>query len=175
MKPGKPLTFATLETCTRGSAETRQVLVFGLPGNPVSSAVTFNLFAVPAIRLLSGWSKPNLRRCAFLTFQSNDEVHHAQNLSICVLTNSWVCQPVWICTMTELIFQIFERLAFIILFGKVWAYCLTPHCRELWNWETDHLDSNWHNHCTFDLLQLSRFKLDLIQLVSGPLIRNLTC
>lgn len=77
MKPGKPLTFATLETRTRGSTETRQVLVFGLPGNPVSSAVTFNLFAVPAIRLLSGWSKPNLRRCAFLTFQSNDEVHHA--------------------------------------------------------------------------------------------------
>ena len=34
MKPGKPTTFATISS----------VLFFGLPGNPSSSAVTFNLF-----------------------------------------------------------------------------------------------------------------------------------
>jgi gephyrin len=62
MKPGKPLTFATLEARVRGSIDTRQMLVFGLPGNPVSSAVTFNLVAVPAIRQLAGWPNPNLRR-----------------------------------------------------------------------------------------------------------------
>jgi gephyrin len=62
MKPGKPFTFATLEARTRSAAETRQLLVFGLPGNPVSSAVTFNLFAVPAIRHLSGWVDSNLRK-----------------------------------------------------------------------------------------------------------------
>lgn len=62
MKPGKPITFATLEARKRSAAETRQLLVFGLPGNPVSSAATFNLFAVPAIRQLSGWVDSNLRK-----------------------------------------------------------------------------------------------------------------
>ena len=40
MKPGKPLLFGT-----RGST-----LVFGLPGNPVSSFVCFELFVRPALR-----------------------------------------------------------------------------------------------------------------------------
>lgn len=44
MKPGKPLNFAT-----RG-----ETLVFGLPGNPVSSLVTFDLFIRPAIRQMIG-------------------------------------------------------------------------------------------------------------------------
>ncbi|MBX2998492.1 MAG: hypothetical protein KF893_08295 [Caldilineaceae bacterium] len=56
MKPGKPITFATVE------ADSRRRLVFGLPGNPVSSLVTFYLFAVPALRKLAGWPDPNLRR-----------------------------------------------------------------------------------------------------------------
>jgi gephyrin len=56
MKPGKPLTFATAEV----NGEIR--LVFGLPGNPVSSLVTFFLFAVPAIRKMGGWSRPGLPR-----------------------------------------------------------------------------------------------------------------
>lgn len=56
MKPGKPVTFATaaVHGCQR--------LVFGLPGNPVSSLVTFYLFAVPALRQLAGWPDPQLRR-----------------------------------------------------------------------------------------------------------------
>ena len=56
MKPGKPVTFATAEV--RGGRR----LVFGLPGNPVSSLVTFYLFAVPALRKLAGWRDPQLRR-----------------------------------------------------------------------------------------------------------------
>jgi molybdopterin molybdotransferase len=44
MKPGKPLNFAT-----RG-----ETLIFGLPGNPVSSLVTFDLFIRPAIRQMIG-------------------------------------------------------------------------------------------------------------------------
>jgi gephyrin len=56
MKPGKPITFATVE------AEGRRRLVFGLPGNPVSSLVTFYLFAVPALRKLAGWPDPKQRR-----------------------------------------------------------------------------------------------------------------
>jgi gephyrin len=61
MKPGKPLTFAeiTLNDTTKPS---KTALAFGLPGNPVSCMVCFNLFAVPAIRLLSGWSNPHLQR-----------------------------------------------------------------------------------------------------------------
>lgn len=30
-------------------------MVFGLPGNPVSSLVTFNLVVLPALRKLAGW------------------------------------------------------------------------------------------------------------------------
>jgi molybdopterin molybdotransferase len=44
LKPGKPTWFGT-----RGAQ-----LVFGLPGNPVSSFVTFVLFARPALRALQG-------------------------------------------------------------------------------------------------------------------------
>lgn len=44
MKPGKPLNFAT-----KGDT-----LIFGLPGNPVSSLVTFELFLRPAIREMMG-------------------------------------------------------------------------------------------------------------------------
>lgn len=44
MKPGKPLNFAT-----KGDT-----MIFGLPGNPVSSLVTFELFIRPAIRQMIG-------------------------------------------------------------------------------------------------------------------------
>ena len=44
MKPGKPFNFATAGG----------TLLFGLPGNPVSSAVTFELFVRPAIRKIAG-------------------------------------------------------------------------------------------------------------------------
>jgi molybdopterin molybdotransferase len=50
VQPGKPFAFGTAE---RPGGD-GQVLVFGLPGNPVSSAVTFELFVRPAIRRLAG-------------------------------------------------------------------------------------------------------------------------
>ncbi len=56
MKPGKPLTFATAEVGDR------QRLAFGLPGNPVSSLVTFYLMAAPALRKLAGYRAPELPR-----------------------------------------------------------------------------------------------------------------
>ncbi len=62
MKPGKPLTFATALV----NGETK--LIFGLPGNPVSSLVTFHLMAVPAMRKMAGWPDPHLTRVqAFLS------------------------------------------------------------------------------------------------------------
>ena len=44
IRPGRPAVFATC----------RNKLVFGLPGNPVSTMVTFELFVLPAVDLLSG-------------------------------------------------------------------------------------------------------------------------
>ncbi|AFY99114.1 gephyrin-like molybdotransferase Glp [Calothrix sp. PCC 6303] len=51
MKPGKPLTVATLK-----NLQNQQVLYFGLPGNPVSALVTFWRFVQPMIKKLSGLS-----------------------------------------------------------------------------------------------------------------------
>jgi molybdopterin molybdotransferase len=48
MKPGYPLVFARF-------AGERGPLVFGLPGNPVSAMVTFELFVRPALRKLAGF------------------------------------------------------------------------------------------------------------------------
>ncbi|MBA3235646.1 MAG: molybdopterin molybdotransferase MoeA [Chloroflexi bacterium] len=50
VQPGKPFAFGTAERPGGGPP----VLVFGLPGNPVSSAVTFELFVRPTIRRLAG-------------------------------------------------------------------------------------------------------------------------
>lgn len=46
MRPGKPITFGSL-----GGRP-----VFGLPGNPVSAMVTFELFVRPALRRMAGFS-----------------------------------------------------------------------------------------------------------------------
>jgi len=48
LRPGKPLWFGIREEGSRRS------LVFGLPGNPVSSFVCFELFVRPAIAVLAG-------------------------------------------------------------------------------------------------------------------------
>jgi len=50
VQPGKPFAFGTAQRPSGGAP----VLLFGLPGNPVSSAVTFELFVRPAIRALAG-------------------------------------------------------------------------------------------------------------------------
>nr|XP_027105046.1 molybdopterin biosynthesis protein CNX1-like isoform X1 [Coffea arabica] len=62
MKPGKPLTFAEMVHGPTDDMRSNKVLAFGLPGNPVSALVCFNLFVIPAIRRLSGWANPQLPR-----------------------------------------------------------------------------------------------------------------
>jgi molybdopterin molybdotransferase len=47
LKPGKPLTFAKMGAKT----------AFGLPGNPVSSLVSFEVFVRPALRKLQGYTR----------------------------------------------------------------------------------------------------------------------
>ena len=51
VKPGKPLVFA----------RQGDTLVFGLPGNPVSAQVTFQLFVRPALLAWQGATAPHLR------------------------------------------------------------------------------------------------------------------
>lgn len=51
VRPGKPTVFAKIN----------DVFILGLPGNPVSSAVTFNLFARPALLWMQGATDANLR------------------------------------------------------------------------------------------------------------------
>ncbi len=48
IKPAKPLAFGTVNGTP----------IFGLPGNPVSSMVSFELFARPGIRKMMGYSEP---------------------------------------------------------------------------------------------------------------------
>jgi molybdopterin molybdotransferase len=57
LKPGKPLWFGLLP-----GAEANK-LVFGLPGNPVSSLVCFELFVLPAMMAMMerAWARPYLR------------------------------------------------------------------------------------------------------------------
>lgn len=63
MKPGKPLTFATLPARRPdGAGDPSQPArpIFALPGNPVSSLVTFQLFVRPAIRRRAGHAAAGL-------------------------------------------------------------------------------------------------------------------
>ncbi|HEX4170281.1 MAG TPA: gephyrin-like molybdotransferase Glp [Bryobacteraceae bacterium] len=50
VQPGQPTAFGTVA----------RKAVFGLPGNPASSLITFELFAKPALELLSGLAEPFL-------------------------------------------------------------------------------------------------------------------
>ncbi len=49
MRPGKPIAFATIPVDVK-----RALPVFALPGNPVSTMVTFELFVAPALRRMGG-------------------------------------------------------------------------------------------------------------------------
>ncbi len=52
IKPGRPFAFA------RARSGERDVALFGLPGNPVSVFVTFELFVRPLLRALAGHTRP---------------------------------------------------------------------------------------------------------------------
>jgi len=56
IRPGKPLLFAVKRGC----------LIFGLPGNPVSSLVSFLLFVAPLINSMLGYRKGDLIEKGFL-------------------------------------------------------------------------------------------------------------
>ena len=73
IKPAKPLAFGLVD----------KVPVFGLPGNPVSSMVSFELFARPAIRKMMGFTsldRPHVPAVAAddLTRRSDGKTHFAR-------------------------------------------------------------------------------------------------
>ena len=54
IQPGKPTVFGELPRSGDAGLQSPALPFFGLPGNPVSSAVTFLLFAAPALAALAG-------------------------------------------------------------------------------------------------------------------------
>jgi molybdopterin molybdotransferase len=87
MKPGKPVLFGT-------RAET---LVFGLPGNPVSALVCFELFVRPALRRLAGHADagPALVQAALredFAYRTDRPTYHPARLH--PAENGWSVQPV---------------------------------------------------------------------------------
>jgi molybdenum cofactor synthesis domain-containing protein len=71
LRPGKPTVFARLG----------RTLVFGLPGNPVSVSVTFNLFARTALRAMQGASEPAMKEeWAVLTHNAKGSKERASYL-----------------------------------------------------------------------------------------------
>jgi molybdopterin biosynthesis enzyme len=56
IKPAKPFAFGQLQ-----ASDGRVVPIFGLPGNPVSSMISFELLARPALRKMMGHTRDLLR------------------------------------------------------------------------------------------------------------------
>jgi molybdopterin molybdotransferase len=54
MQPGKPLVFGRLPALEGASGAGPECYFFGLPGNPVSTQVTFHCFVEPFLRVLAG-------------------------------------------------------------------------------------------------------------------------
>jgi molybdopterin molybdotransferase len=64
IQPGKPLVFGEMKgadfsqlvsgTTSKGAPQRESIPLFGLPGNPISSAATFLLFAAPILAALAG-------------------------------------------------------------------------------------------------------------------------
>ena len=75
MRPGKPLAFGAFEAGE--GAERRTVPHLGLPGNPVSAMMTFELFGRPALYAMLGkpdaWERPRVRAVALERIARPDE------------------------------------------------------------------------------------------------------
>jgi molybdopterin molybdotransferase len=77
MKPGKPLAFGHISAEVNG--EQRTVPVLGMPGNPVSVMVSFQVFARPAILTMLGVTdleKPTVEAVLTDPIRSKDERRH---------------------------------------------------------------------------------------------------
>ncbi len=84
IQPGRPVVFGRV-LCGAGaparegaSAPVKRKYFFGLPGNPVSTMVTFELFARPMLEALAGMS---LRPLSFLNARLKSEIHTKTGLT----------------------------------------------------------------------------------------------
>jgi len=77
MKPGRPLAFGRIGQC----------LFFGLPGNPVSSMVTFMQFVLPALRKRAG--EANKKPLQFSAICANDLKKRSGRMEFQRATLSW--------------------------------------------------------------------------------------
>jgi molybdopterin molybdotransferase len=78
IQPGKPVVFGEAPRASgRAGGKLRPVQCFGLPGNPVSSAVTFLLFAAPMLAALAGRAERGPRFA--LARLAEGEARHAKS------------------------------------------------------------------------------------------------
>ena len=86
IKPAKPLAFAMLGA----------VPAFGLPGNPVSARVSYELFARPALRVLAGRTdplpEPVIARAASAFTRRPDGKLHLDRVRVRVESGRYVCE-----------------------------------------------------------------------------------
>jgi molybdopterin molybdotransferase len=89
LKPGKPVWFGV-----RAAGDGRQY-AFGLPGNPVSTMVTFQLFARPALRALQGAEPWSPRATAILDgpIEANSDRDQAVRCRLRVEDDGWHAEP----------------------------------------------------------------------------------
>jgi molybdopterin molybdotransferase len=81
IQPGKPLVFGELPVSNaHAQNENNTKCFFGLPGNPVSSAVTFLLFAAPVLAALAG-SSQSPPRFAWARFAAPAGKHSKKDLT----------------------------------------------------------------------------------------------
>jgi molybdopterin molybdotransferase len=86
MKPGFPLTFGRFE-------DGRGPIVFGLPGNPVSAMVTFELFVRPVLLRLGGHralARPRLRAVLGETLRKKPGRQHYVRVTLARAGERWV-------------------------------------------------------------------------------------
>ena len=80
IQSGKPLVFGELRSAQLRAGERRTKCFFGLPGNPVSSAVTFLLFAAPLLAALAG-SRRSVPRFALARLSKDTDKHSKPGLT----------------------------------------------------------------------------------------------
>lgn len=89
LKPGKPFYFGVRER------EGGRQYAFGLPGNPVSAMVTFQLFARPALRALQGGDAGAARSTAILDapVRANADRDQAVRCRLRLADDGWHAEP----------------------------------------------------------------------------------
>jgi len=100
MKPGKPVLFGVghpphPQPLSHGGERGGNALVFGLPGNPVSSLVCFELFVRPAIRKLMGLEPGPTVVTATLTkdypYRTDRPTYHPARVTM--TDAGWIVEP----------------------------------------------------------------------------------